>query len=225
MANYTTPELIQGEIRASSAFSTSTEPTLAQVENWIEEESKDIEVKSGMIFASTVVSSELHDYNNTGENIFRYPSTPIISIDKVEYNTNSNNTTPNWIELETGAGYNYLEYLEEAEIEFINGQEATNKININSGKQRLRMSYTKGYATTPLEIQKLATLLVSKRVISTILNSQANTEGGSIQVGTIRVSDPGSFSVNYIKGMQDSINELYDSIGFNFKTFRGTRVY
>ena len=87
------------------------------------------------------------------------------------------------------------------------------------------MSYTKGYATTPLEIQKLATLLVSKRVISTILNSQANTEGGSIQVGTIRVSDPGSFSVNYIKGMQDNINELYNNIGFNFKTFRGTRVY
>lgn len=222
---YTTATLIEAEIRASAVFSTSSEPTLDQVNNWIEEESKVIEVKSGMIFSSTAVTSEYHDYNNTGENIFRFPHSPLLSVDKIEYNVHSNNVAASWVELETGRGYNYLEYLDEGEIEFIGGNLATNKTYPQYGKQRLRVGYTYGYSTTPLDVQKLATLLVSKRVINTLLTSQANTEGGSIQVGTIRVSDPGNYSVGYIQNLSNDITNLYNDIGQSFKTFRITRVY
>jgi len=226
MANsYTTATIVEGEVRASAVFSSATVPTLTQVNNWIEEESTNIEVTTGVIFASTVVTSELNDYENTGEGIFRIKAAPILSFDTIRYNVNSNSVAPSWVTLESGAGYNYLEYLDEGEIEFISGNLAVNKITPNSGKQRFMLDYTKGYTTTPLEVQKLATLTVAKRVIETILNSQANTEGGSIQVGTIRVTDPGSFSTNYISGLGKSINDLYYSIGQKFKTFRGTRVY
>ena len=224
MANqYTTVSLVEAEIRASAVFSSDTTPTLATVNTWIEQESKDIELKTGTVFASTVVSSELNDYN--GDGIFRFQAAPLISIDKVEYNVNSNNVAASYVTLETGNGYNYLEYLEEGEMEFISGNLSTNKIHPVQGKKKFMLSYTKGYATTPLEIQKLATLLVAKRTITTLINSQSNTEGGSIQVGTIRVTDPSNFSLDYVKGMSGSINDLYNSIGQNFKTFRGTRVY
>ena len=226
MANntYTTATLIEGEVRASAAFSTSTSPTLAQVNGWIEEESKEIEINTGMVFASTAISSELNDYRNV-DNILRFPKTPLLSVDKIEYNVNSNNVAASWVTLETGNGYNYLEYLDEGEVEFISGNLASNKISINDGKKKLRLSYTYGYTTTPLEIQKLTTLLVARRIINSLLNDQANTEGGSIQVGTIRVTDPTNFSVSYIQSMNDNINDLYSSIGQKFRTFRGTRVY
>jgi hypothetical protein len=127
--------------------------------------------------------------------------------------------------LEGGFGKNYLLYEDVGEVEFINGNNATNIVVPRSGKKRLRASYVYGYAVVPLEIQRLTTLLVAKRVIMSLASSQSNTEGGSIQVGTIRVSDPSNFSVNYLKSLNQEVSDLFGSIGQGLKVFRYDRVY
>lgn len=221
--SYTTAALVAAEIRADTAFSSTTTPTLASVQNWIEEESKMIEIKSGQVFGSTVESSIYFDYDGSG--IFRVPKTPVISITGLEYNVNSNNTTSSWVTLQDGYGYNYLTYKDEGEVEFIGGANATNKVSPIAGKKNIRLTYTYGYSSTPLEIQKLCSLLVAKRVILTLINSQGNTEGGDIQVGTIRVSDPSNYSLGYLKSMNQEIDALFSNIGQGLNTFRMTRNY
>jgi hypothetical protein len=221
--SYCTTDMVEAELRLETEFDVDTYPSLESVERWITEESKIVELKCGSVFGSTLASSSVFDYD--GESIFRLPYSPLISVSKVEYNENDVSDSPSWIELEEGYGKNYLVYLDEGEIEFISGISATNKITPRSGKKRLRITFTYGNVSTPLEIQRLVTLLVSKRVIMSLASSQSNTEGGSIQVGTIRVSDPSNYSVNYLKSMNDEVKDLLASIGQGFKVYRPMRVY
>jgi len=223
MASYTTASLVEAEIRADTAFSSSTTPTLSSVNSWITEESKIIELRSGQVFGSTAVTSTLYDYDGSG--IFRFPKTPIISVTNFEYNVYSPNLTSSWISLEEGVGKNYLLYSDEGEAEFIGGTTATHKVWPVAGRQRFRLTYTHGYTTTPAEIQKLATLMVAKRVIMSLINNQGNTEGGDIQVGTIRVSDPSNYSISFIKSINNEIDTLFSQIGQGLNTFRMTRTY
>lgn len=222
--SYCTTEMVEAELRLETEFDVDTYPSLESVERWITEESRIVELKCGSVFGSTLASSSLFDYD--GSDVFRLPFSPLISVGKVEYNKNSNTaSSDDWVELEEGNGKNYLVYLDEGEIEFINGNNATNKITPKSGKKRLRITFTYGNVSTPLEIQRLVTLLVSKRVIMSLASSQSNTEGGSIQVGTIRVSDPSNYSVNYLKSLNDEVKDLLGSIGQGFKVYRPMRVY
>ena len=220
---YTTPSLVEADIRASTAFSSSTTPSLAQVTTWIDEESRVAEVRTNTVFSSTIVSSTYFDYS--GEDIFRLPQSPLLSVDKVEYNTTSTGLVPNWVELEEGFDKNYLVYTGEGEIEFIHGINAINKVIPRSGRKRLRVSYTYGYDSTPLEIQKAVTRQVSLRVIESLLNTQANTQGGNIQVGTISVTDPSNYGVTWFRASRDEIDNIYNNMGYSVKTFRLTRRY
>lgn len=220
---YTTASLVEADIRASTTFSSSTTPTLGQVNNWIEEESRVVELRTGMVFGSTLSSSTYMDYD--GADIFRFPQSPVLSVTKVEYNVFSNGLTPSWVTLEEGFDKNYLVYEDEGEIEFISGSNATHKIKPKAGKKRLRLTYSYGYSTTPLEIQRITTKAVAMRVIESLLNTQANTQGGNIQVGTISVTDPGNYGVGWFKQNREEIEKLYDSIGQNLKVFRLTRRY
>ncbi len=224
MNMYTTLENVQAEIRAENAFDNNTLPSSQDVERYIEEASKVIDLRTGMTFGSTVVSSEYFDYNNADE-IFRFPKKPIISIQSIEYNQNGSGMEPSWITLESGYDKNYLLYNEEGEVQFIYGVNATNKVTPQSGYKRLRISYTHGYTVIPSEIQMLCTLLVAKRVIQTLVTSQGNTEGGEVQVGVIRVSDPSNFSISTLKNMNEEIEKLYSDIGQKYKTFTFTRYY
>lgn len=213
--SYTTPELVGVEIRASATFSSSTIPTLDTVTTWIEEASREIEVRTGNLFSSTLNSSTYVDYD--GDCIFRLPQSPVIAINELRYNNSPLGETSSWITLEEGYDKDFITYLDEAEVEFI--------VPYNQGKKKICITYSSGFTTVPLDIQRLCTLLVAKRVIMSLSNSQSNTEGGDIQVGTIRVSDPSTYSVTYLKSMNQEINDLYDKCGYSFKTSRLTRVY
>lgn len=215
--------MVEAELRLETEFDVDTYPSLESVERWITEESRIVELKCGSVFGSTLASSSVFDYD--GEDVFRLPFSPLISVGKVEYNKNHISIEPEWITLEEGYGKNYLVYLDEGEVEFINGNNASNVIKPVPGKKRLRITFTYGNVSTPLEIQRLVTLLVSKRVIMSLASSQSNTEGGSIQVGTIRVSDPSNYSVNYLRSLNDEVKDLLGSIGQGFKVYRPMRVY
>lgn len=222
-SSYTTAALVQYEVRASAAFSSSTTPSLETVNNWIDEESALLESMTDEVFSSVAATNILIDYDGCG--ILRVPIIPLISVQTLQYNENSHNEAASWVTLQEGNGYNYSVYADEGELEFISGTLATNKITPRAGKKRFKLSYTYGYSPVPSEIQRLVTLMVAKRVINSLISSQANSEGGDIQVGTIRVSDPSSFSVNYIKSLNNEIETSLANIGRKFKTFRLNRVY
>lgn len=210
---YTTANLVEAEIRAENAFSSSTIPTLAQVQTWIQESSHEIEVLTNNVYTSTVVTEAVFDYDGSG--IFRIPNRPLLSVEKVEYNSAGITETPVWNEVATN---NYLTYLNEGEIDFTGYFPA-------SGKKKLRLSYTYGQTSTPLNVQRLCTLMVADRVISTLNASQGNTEGGSIQVGMISVSDPSNYSINYTKQLKVDIQTLITRLGMDINTFVITRNY
>jgi hypothetical protein len=214
-AYYTTPSLVQAELRASTAFSSSTIPSEDTVWNWIDEESRVIDAMTGQIFSNQVVSSAYIDYD--GEQVLRFPQAPLVSIDKVEYNSGGL-SEPSWTELEEGFGKDFLSYLDLGEIEFINK-------TYTPGSKKFRLSYTYGYGSIPAEIQRIATLMVAKRTLLSLASNQANTEGGSIQIGTIHITDPTNYSINYLNTMDNTIKEGLKNLSYRFKVYRGTRLY
>jgi hypothetical protein len=203
---YTTASYVEAELRADAVFSSSTTPTLAQVTTWIQEASREIELRGGDVYSSVLVSSAVYDYDGNG--IFRFPKKPVLSSPApvLIYNGDAIDSSK------------YYFYPDEGEVEF-SGTYPT------SGKQNIIATYGYGYTSTPLEIQRLATLMVAKRCISTMANSQSNTEGGSVQVGTISVSDPSSYSLTYIKNLNQEINDLFSQLGNDVSTYVITRNY
>jgi hypothetical protein len=208
---YTTPALVQAELRTSTAFSSITIPSIDAVNNWIEEESRYIDTLTNSVYSSNTASSILVDYD--GEGRLRFPHAPLISITKIEYREIDNTFTT----LVEGFDEDFLSYLDLGEVEFIS--------NYSPGNKKFRLTYNYGTTTVPLDIQKLATLLVTKRTLLTLANSQANTEGGSIQIGTIQITDPTSYNVNYINNLSNEIKDYVANIGRGFKVYRPTRVY
>jgi hypothetical protein len=223
MADYTTLALVEAELR-SDPFGASTTPSISQVSTWISEASAEIDATTGELFSTTLVSSQYVDYDGTG--IIQTPSFPIVSVSEVRYNRNSyTNSTEDWLTLTVGRGEHYLVYEDYGEIEFIGGNSNATPITPKAGKKNICLTYYAGRTTTPLQVQRWATLKVAKRAISTLVNSQSNTEGGEVTVGPITVKDPSSFSLGQVRSMDNELKEIQASIGQDFKTFRIDRRY
>lgn len=221
---YTSPQFVEQELRLTTSFSESTFPSLSAVNRFIEEESAWLDRLTNDVFSANVVTSEYFDYDGSG--LFRFPKHDVRSIQKFEYNCSARGITPSWIELEEGHDKNFLLYSDEGEVEFVIGANVSNFLGKPmAGKKKFRISYTYGVSTTPSDVVKLATLLVTKRILTTLNNSQANTGGGSVSVGTIRITEPGNYSINYYKSMNEDIDLLVKNLGGSNKTFRLTRVY
>lgn len=221
---YTTAAIVQSELRLTAAFSSSTYPSLDDVNRYIQEACKEIDIISNQTYSPVTVTQELHDFSGL-QNIFQFPVTGLVSVDTVEYNVNGSGVTPSYVTLTEGYDKDYITYLANNEIQFIGGANGTLKGMPKFGLKRFRMTYTKGQSTIPYEIEHLATLMVAKRVISTLLNYQANTKQGTISVGPIRVADPSTFSPNYITQMQKDIIQLRHDIGLDTKIYKSSRVY
>ena len=214
MAQYTTPELVAAELR-SETFTELTEPTLATVENWILEESAKVEVIAGEIFEATDYVESI-DY--VGDQYIQPSHFPIITLTSLEYDRANEHSAEDWTTLVTGKGNDYITYLEDGEIYLSSS-------SYIPGHNKFKITYRAGYETTPLNVQRLTTLMIGKRVISSLINAQTNQEGGEIQIGPIRVKDPSNFSINYINNINQEIKDLTDDIGLGFKTYRINRRY
>lgn len=224
-SKYTTAELVQAELRLTTEFSPDTLPTDTTIATWISQASRQVELITNNIFASTVVSSQLFDWaGNT--NVLNLPQANILSVIKVEKNISSQGTTPSFITLNEGVDKDYIVYKDYAEIEFVKGVNAYLGVYPNYGKQSIRLTYSYGYTTTPLEVQYLTTLLVAKRVIQSLSSYQANTKMGQVTVGPVSVADPSQFSINYMRFLNDEIDRLGKDIAVTYKTFKfSTRNY
>ena len=79
-----------------------------------------------------------------------------------------------------------------------------------SGKKRFQITYRAGYSTVPSYVQMVATKLVVKRVIDTVLQKDTNEKqsGKSIGVGSINIVKPADFGVKQYSALTSDIEML-----------------
>jgi len=212
MAQYTTTEKVESEIRAESQFSSTTSPSLNDVTSWIEQESAYIDTISGTSFSSIQTTVDL-DYNGEDE-LIALPDSPILTFSKLSYSTSA---------IESGLSYvekvedtDYTVYKETGEVALLSG------FSPAYGRKRFQVEYTYGYTDIPAQIEMLASKLVANRVLNTLLSSNVETAnaGGSVSVGSISIVEPADVGVGTYRQLQTDINTLKKEILSGFKTFR-----
>jgi hypothetical protein len=206
MAQYTTAEKVQAELQATSAFDTTTLPTLSQVTDWIEEESAQIDNDTNSAF-SQITETIVLDYN--GEEVIPLKGSPIISVSQFLYDTNTlgNSAGAAWIAQTEGSQYSV--YNDRGEILLL-----LNNFTPKEGFKKFTIEYVHGYATTPAIVQKLATKKVALRILNTLIAKNINerNDGGSTSVGSISIIEPVSYGVGSYKQLKEDIHELEKSI-------------
>lgn len=213
---YTNTDLISAEL-GGFTLGTTTTPSEDDVAQWIKQAKSSIDSRTQMTFEPVTVTQELYDYSGD-DYVLVLKGDPVLSITTLEYNDQNAGETPSWTaKTEDTDFYLYGDY---SEVEFIPG-----KFKPKSGKRRFRVTYKKGYSIVPDDIKELATKIVAKRVVDSVINSQASVAGGSVAVGTIRVEDPSNFSPAASRELQEDIDRLFDQVVGSFKVFRPTREY
>jgi hypothetical protein len=206
MTGYTTAALIEAELRATTALSATSSPTLMTVTTWINQESGYVDSISGTKYASTQYT-EYFDYNN--EDRIQLRNSPLISIDKFEYNSASLGSTPTWSEMTEDTAF--ISYPKYSEVLLVPGV-----FSPKDGYRNIRIQYTAGYASTdiPEPIKLLTTKLVANRILSSLINSNVNegNDGGSISVGSISIVEPASYGVNSYKQLKTDIKDLEEKL-------------
>lgn len=211
--SYTTAALVQAELQSSTAFSSATLPALADVTNWINEESAYVNSIANLVFGSTAYDQYI-DYE--GETIIPLDNTPIISVTAVLYNSSylgQTNYATSWTTLTSEVDYTV--YADRSYIQLL-----MNTIRPTAGIKKFRIQYTAGYATIPLDVQKLVTKLVALRVLDTLLQKNVNerNDGGSVSVGSISIIEPASYGVGSLKKIKSDIELLKTEL------VKGTKV-
>jgi hypothetical protein len=198
--DYCTAAEVQAELQSSTAFSTSTYPSLTTVQQWIYEASDYINNLAGDVFGVTSYTQYV-DLN--GQEVIQTKHSPIISVTTVEYNVNSLGSTASW-ETRT-AETDYVVYEASGEIALVFAN-----FNPSDGRKRLRVTYKAGYLEVPARVGMLCKKLVADRVLSSLLNSNVNegTDGGSVSVGSISIVEPGAYGVSNYKRLRDDIDKL-----------------
>ncbi len=210
---YTTPALVKSELRATQDFSATTIPTKTTIDTWISEESAYINFKSGQTFGSNSYT-EVLDYN--GEDRLLLEHAPIISVTSVLYSTSPLGTSTYGLSETQVDGVDYTTYDKSGEIVIL-----PSGWNPSIGRKRIEVTYTAGNETTPLHIQKLATKLIAKRAIDTLMEKDIHEKasGKSISVGSVSIVKPANFGVESYKNLIVDIGQLTKEI------VGGTGVY
>ena len=214
--SYTTPELIRQEIRAENPFSESTYPNLDTVNEWITQAESEIDMRTGNSYSQTSVTDKVFDWEGF-DNILR--TEDVMSSVVLSYNDQAAGETPSWT-LKT-EDIDYYVYGDVGEVEFV-----PSKFKPLSGKKRFKLSYTKGSSSVPAVIERLCTLMVSQRVVQSVIQEQAySNSGGEVQVGTIKVGNPSNFSVEGFKKNNEEIERLFRLVVGDRKFNRISRAY
>lgn len=215
---YTTASKVEAELRATTAFSASTTPSLAQATEWIEETTDYIDALAGQSFESTSYT-EYHDYNPSDRNIYLRKG-PVISISSVSYNVSAIGVAPSYVE--KTADEDYITYIEDDE-------EGRVEINYNkwqpdpSHPKAIKVVYTAGYSSVPGRITMLATKMVAKRVLDTLLANNFNerNSGGSISVGSINIVEPNDYGLGSYSKLGADISDLKNQLLYqDFRVYR-----
>ena len=214
---YTTSALVSAEIGGVTIDGSSV-PTSTTVDLWIADAKAEIDERTGTTYESTAITSsayEYHDYDGCGRiKLFNYPIISIESLD-VEINGLSGDSS-DWQTLtegRTSAGH-FIFYDTQGVIAF-----HSNALSVQpqAGSQNIRVAYTYGRASVPLNVARLATLLVASRYLTTVASKTATEEGGSVSVGTISVSDPTNYANVRLKEYSAEIESIFKKLIGTFK--------
>lgn len=217
MVSYTTADLVEAELRATTEFAATTIPSLSDVTTWIEEESAQIDNDLGYSIAPTQYD-DYYDYCDEGDGIIYTRVTPVISVDTLLYNTTNIGST--------GYSTGWEEKTEDTDFYTETDRGEIKVIHTNwtpkDGNRNVRLIYTAGYSTTPDIYQKLATKLVAMRVLNTLIQQNVNegNDGGSISVGSINIVEPASYGVNSYTKLESDIQDLRMRITDGFSIHR-----
>jgi len=215
---YTNEDLVSSELKGL-AISSSTSPSSDDISSWAKQAQDEIEAKTGKVWEVSTFSSTIYD--GDGTEFFRFPFAPVISISSFEHETSGlGASSSSWTSLTEGRNNDFILYVNDGEVEFTG--KSSKPVN---GKQNIRVSGSYGYAVTPPRIQRLATLMVAKRVVDATINASSQEEGGSVTVGNISITDPSTFSVSASRSMGVEIKDLFDDLAGTSFVYRPSRTY
>jgi hypothetical protein len=216
--SYTNIDAISEELGGFTIDNDST-PNNTTVNEWITEVESIIVERTGKEWETTTATDEYHDYDGSGSVFVEH--SPIISVTTLSKEVNGiGASSEDWKTLTEGRLINtdFYVYKTDGEIIFHGSTQPS------AGFQNLKITYTYGKTTCPNTVQHLATLMVGRRVINTVINNTATSEGGSLSVGTITIQDPSIFGDSHVTSMKKDEEELLRTIGV-FKTYKFNRRY
>jgi hypothetical protein len=190
MGFYTDTDKVGQRLRTT--FSSTTTPTLDVIDEMIDEVENEIDSYAGRSYRKRTVTAEYHDYSGSGFILTKNPG--LSSVTTLQY-TDDDGATWNTI-----SASQYDLYSDFDMIEF------KPELFIPKGNRVIRITYVAGPDVVPARISKLATSMACLEVIRSQVNSSGNTAGGEVQVGPIRVTEPGAFSVNLVRSLQSEID-------------------
>lgn len=210
--SYTDATKVQEELRSTTAFASTTNPSSDTVTRWITEASDLITDMCGTPFTSQSYT-EYFDYS--GEDRIQLRYSPLLAVTSFEYNTASLGETETWVSKTEGT--HFIKYPQYSELLLV-----SSKFAPNEGNRNIKVTYTAGYSTVPLKVQALATKMVAHRVLSSLISNNINegNDGGSISVGSISIVEPASYGVNSYKQLKQDIADLSEEITSGFKVLR-----
>jgi len=218
MGDYTDYTLVSAELNGVTIGST-TVPSSTTVENWISEVESEINLRTGKIWTSSVVTDQILDYDGSG--YIKLPVNPVLAVSTLSYEEKGlGASSESWVSLTEGRTNDYIFYVADGEIELTGKGDVPGR-----GKQNIKITYTKGYADVPSYIQRLATLMAARRFIQSVVQGTAKDEGGSITVGNISITDPSNFSAGQVRDMDKEIEEIFATRIGSSRVFFGKRTY
>lgn len=211
---YCTVSEVQEELRATTAFSSSTNPSSTSVTRWIEQASDSINHLAGRVFGITKYD-EYYDYE--GEDVIELRHSPLTSVSSLTYATvdlGSDGRSSSW-ETQT-EDTDFIIYKDRATVEPI-----FKNWSPQNGRKRIRAQYSAGYNIVPGRVQELCVKMVALRVLDTLAKTNVNdgNSGGSIAVGSISIVEPADFGLGSYQRLMNDIKMLKGEI------VEGTGVY
>lgn len=223
MVTYCTVANVEAYI--GETFTTSTSPTIAMVENFIERAEKEIDALTGTSYVVNTFTNELYDYDRYSvfvkepqiaqvgrydysghpvSNVFRLNNYPIVSVTTLSVNKGTS-ASPSWTVLTEGT--DFIKYMDEGVIAFI----SSNALPVEPW-QGIKITYTSGHSAVPLTVEKLCTLMTVKEVLRTKQANSSFSNMDDITIESISISKSTGESVSLLDSVQKEIDKMMEGI-------------
>lgn len=218
MATYATVADVSAELGGLSITGATT-ITSTMVDGWISDAEDEVELLSGQIYSTTSIPStewEYHDHD--GGSVIRLDNWPVQSVQLIQYEENGvGATAESWVTL-TGPGRtstdDFMLYGDVGALKLVRGSTGHWP---PAGAQNVRVAYTYGHTSVPRNVKELVVKMAAKRYIQAIANKSGGTQGGSISIGAISISDPSNYVINRLQQIDSDIKRLREEVVGKFR--------